>query len=270
MPQLIGVVAVGAFVFIVSIAGWAIIKAMVGLRVSRDEELEGPRHRRARQLRLPRLPDRHGGLTEGRASERSRAGPVIGPAAAFAHCGNAERAGASPVSSPGAARGEESPGSAFSGAARPPDRCRDRPRHGVRRRRQAGPAGASTPPTALPACAACARLSSKPRCARCASAAPRASTRGTSSWGPRGDPARRHWEGQRVGDGGKLVGMDGSEARVCRQLHQVAAAAVADDAGEGPPRVRLHAPVLQVRTRRHRAPRAGPRTAPRSARSQRG
>jgi Amt family ammonium transporter len=41
LPQLIGVVGVGAFVFLVSIAGWTVIKAAVGLRVSRDEELEG-------------------------------------------------------------------------------------------------------------------------------------------------------------------------------------------------------------------------------------
>jgi len=41
LPQVIGVVAVGAFVFIVSIAGWAIVKAVAGLRVSEDEEREG-------------------------------------------------------------------------------------------------------------------------------------------------------------------------------------------------------------------------------------
>jgi len=41
MPQLIGVVAVGAFVLIVSLAGWAVIKAIVGLRVTEDEEIEG-------------------------------------------------------------------------------------------------------------------------------------------------------------------------------------------------------------------------------------
>ena len=41
VPQLVGVFAVGTFVFLVSIAGWGIIKAVSGLRVSPDEELEG-------------------------------------------------------------------------------------------------------------------------------------------------------------------------------------------------------------------------------------
>jgi Amt family ammonium transporter len=41
MSQLYGVLGVGAFVFTVSIAGWWIIKQVVGLRVSRDEELAG-------------------------------------------------------------------------------------------------------------------------------------------------------------------------------------------------------------------------------------
>jgi len=41
LPQVIGVVAVGGFVFLVSIAGWAIINAVVGLRVSPEEEIEG-------------------------------------------------------------------------------------------------------------------------------------------------------------------------------------------------------------------------------------
>lgn len=31
----------GALVFTVSIVGWSIVKAVVGLRVSADEELEG-------------------------------------------------------------------------------------------------------------------------------------------------------------------------------------------------------------------------------------
>jgi len=39
--QLIGVLAVGAFVFSVSIVGWAVINGIMGLRVSPDEELEG-------------------------------------------------------------------------------------------------------------------------------------------------------------------------------------------------------------------------------------
>jgi len=39
--QLIGVVAVGAFVFIVSYIVWTIIKAIMGVRVSEAEELEG-------------------------------------------------------------------------------------------------------------------------------------------------------------------------------------------------------------------------------------
>ncbi len=41
LPQAMGVVAVGAFVFLVGLIGWAIIKVVVGLRVSADEELEG-------------------------------------------------------------------------------------------------------------------------------------------------------------------------------------------------------------------------------------
>jgi len=39
--QLIGVLAVGAFVFGASIIGWSIIKGLVGLRVSEEEEFEG-------------------------------------------------------------------------------------------------------------------------------------------------------------------------------------------------------------------------------------
>jgi len=41
MSQLYAVLGVGAFVFTVSIIGWWIIKQTVGLRVSREEELEG-------------------------------------------------------------------------------------------------------------------------------------------------------------------------------------------------------------------------------------
>ena len=41
VPQVIGVVAVGAFVFGVSIVGWVIIRAIAGLRVTPEEELEG-------------------------------------------------------------------------------------------------------------------------------------------------------------------------------------------------------------------------------------
>jgi ammonium transporter, Amt family len=41
MSQLYGVLGVGAFVFTVSIIGWWIIKQVVGLRVSREEELGG-------------------------------------------------------------------------------------------------------------------------------------------------------------------------------------------------------------------------------------
>jgi Amt family ammonium transporter len=41
MPQIIGVVAVGAFVGIVSLVAWAILKGVYGLRVSPEEEMEG-------------------------------------------------------------------------------------------------------------------------------------------------------------------------------------------------------------------------------------
>jgi ammonium transporter, Amt family len=41
LPQLIGVAAVGVFVLGVSLGAWALIKAVVGLRVSAEEELEG-------------------------------------------------------------------------------------------------------------------------------------------------------------------------------------------------------------------------------------
>lgn len=41
LSQLIGVVAVGIFVFAIAMAGWAILKGLVGLRVSEEEELEG-------------------------------------------------------------------------------------------------------------------------------------------------------------------------------------------------------------------------------------
>ncbi len=41
MAQLIGVVAVGAFTFAVGLAAWAVIKAVMGIRVSPEEELEG-------------------------------------------------------------------------------------------------------------------------------------------------------------------------------------------------------------------------------------
>jgi len=41
MPQLIGVVAVGAFVFIVSSTVWLVIKATIGIRVSAEEEHMG-------------------------------------------------------------------------------------------------------------------------------------------------------------------------------------------------------------------------------------
>jgi Amt family ammonium transporter len=41
LPQLIGVVAVGGFVLALSLGAWALIKAVVGLRVSPEEEMEG-------------------------------------------------------------------------------------------------------------------------------------------------------------------------------------------------------------------------------------
>jgi len=41
MPQIKGIVASGVFVFVVSIAAWAVIKMLMGLRVSEQEEVEG-------------------------------------------------------------------------------------------------------------------------------------------------------------------------------------------------------------------------------------
>jgi Amt family ammonium transporter len=41
IPQLIGVVSVGAFVLVVSTITWAVLKAVYGLRVSEEEEIEG-------------------------------------------------------------------------------------------------------------------------------------------------------------------------------------------------------------------------------------
>ncbi|MEO7193101.1 MAG: ammonium transporter [Vicinamibacterales bacterium] len=41
MPQIIGIVSVGAFVFTVSLVAWLVIKMLFGLRVSAQEEIEG-------------------------------------------------------------------------------------------------------------------------------------------------------------------------------------------------------------------------------------
>jgi Amt family ammonium transporter len=41
MPQITGILAVGAFVFTFSLVSWLAIKMVVGLRVSREEEIEG-------------------------------------------------------------------------------------------------------------------------------------------------------------------------------------------------------------------------------------
>lgn len=41
LPQAIGVVGVGAFVFVGGVVGWSIIRAIVGMRVSPQEEREG-------------------------------------------------------------------------------------------------------------------------------------------------------------------------------------------------------------------------------------
>jgi Amt family ammonium transporter len=41
MAQLAGVVGVGIFVFIVSLIFWKIIQAIIGIRVSAEEEIEG-------------------------------------------------------------------------------------------------------------------------------------------------------------------------------------------------------------------------------------
>lgn len=41
VSQLIGVAAVGAFTFVLSLAAWLVIKAVIGLRVSQEEEMEG-------------------------------------------------------------------------------------------------------------------------------------------------------------------------------------------------------------------------------------
>jgi Amt family ammonium transporter len=40
-PQLIGIVSIAAFVFVVSVIAWVVIKAVYGLRVSAEEEREG-------------------------------------------------------------------------------------------------------------------------------------------------------------------------------------------------------------------------------------
>jgi Amt family ammonium transporter len=39
--QLAGVIIVGAFVFLMSMVAWVIIRAVMGLRVSREEEMRG-------------------------------------------------------------------------------------------------------------------------------------------------------------------------------------------------------------------------------------
>jgi Amt family ammonium transporter len=41
LPQIYGILAVGAFVFVVSLAAWMVIKLSMGLRVSAQEEIEG-------------------------------------------------------------------------------------------------------------------------------------------------------------------------------------------------------------------------------------
>jgi Amt family ammonium transporter len=41
VSQLTGVVAVGAFVFVIALVAWLAIKATIGVRVSAEEELEG-------------------------------------------------------------------------------------------------------------------------------------------------------------------------------------------------------------------------------------
>ncbi len=41
VAQLVGVLAVGAFIFPASMVGWAILKGLMGIRVSPDEEMEG-------------------------------------------------------------------------------------------------------------------------------------------------------------------------------------------------------------------------------------
>ncbi|MEO8481352.1 MAG: ammonium transporter [Acidobacteriota bacterium] len=41
MPQIIGILAVGAFVFTLSMVSWLVIKMVIGLRVSAEEEIEG-------------------------------------------------------------------------------------------------------------------------------------------------------------------------------------------------------------------------------------
>jgi Amt family ammonium transporter len=41
MPQIIGVVAVAVFVFVLASATWLVLKAIVGMRVSAEEEAEG-------------------------------------------------------------------------------------------------------------------------------------------------------------------------------------------------------------------------------------
>jgi Amt family ammonium transporter len=39
--QALGIAAAGAFVFVVALVAWGVIKALMGIRVSRDEELRG-------------------------------------------------------------------------------------------------------------------------------------------------------------------------------------------------------------------------------------
>ena len=41
ISQIIGIIAVGVFVVVVSLISWLIIKAIMGLRVEKDEEREG-------------------------------------------------------------------------------------------------------------------------------------------------------------------------------------------------------------------------------------
>ncbi len=61
MAQLKGIVAVAVYTLVVSLAFWFVVKAVMGLRVSKEEEIERSRSGRARRRGVRHLFAAHAG-----------------------------------------------------------------------------------------------------------------------------------------------------------------------------------------------------------------
>ena len=72
MGQVMSILIVGGFVIVTSAVVWIVLKGIMGIRVSEEAEVHGPRHRRAGDGSLPRVHPRLTRCSSGRSSPGPR------------------------------------------------------------------------------------------------------------------------------------------------------------------------------------------------------